>query len=80
MARHSGYMFTTKDEDNDGRINENCAELNTGAWWYKDCKRANLNGVYYTANPTSKDDGIVWFDWKGHNHSLKKTEMKIRQV
>ena len=38
-------MFTTKDQDNDG-AESNCAFRSKGAWWYKSCHAANLNGLY----------------------------------
>ena len=43
---HGGQMFSTKDKDNDPSMSQNCAEINTGAWWYGPCGDANLNGKY----------------------------------
>ena len=80
LIRHNGFKFSTIDSDNDVSDGRSCAETHVGAWWYRDCKYASLNGVYRTDNPTTPDDGITWKPWKGHNHSLKKTEMKIRKV
>ena len=73
-------MFSTKDKDNDVWADGSCAVYHKGAWWYKGCQHANLNGEYRTSNPNAERDGLQWFDWKGHNHSLKATEMKIRMV
>ena len=79
MVRHSGKMFSTKDKDNDNSVG-NCAEFKQGAWWYDNCNDSNLNGFYHTDNPTTNRTGISWRRWKGHNHSLKSTTMKIRRA
>lgn len=42
---HQGRPFSTKDRDNDIAVT-NCALSYKGAWWYKNCHRANLNGKY----------------------------------
>jgi len=46
MTWHNNMAFTTSDVDND--VSEsNCAVLHHSGWWYRDCARSNLNGVYY---------------------------------
>ena len=52
-----------------------------GAWWYRltSWKQSNLNGKYYngTSDRRAYIDGVYWRTIS-QNHSLKKTEMKLR--
>ena len=48
---HNQMQFTTKDDDNDANDGVNCATRWKGAWWYEDCYRSNLNGLYLDAGP-----------------------------
>lgn len=45
MTYHQGRPFTTFDSDNDIALG-NCALTHNGAWWYKNCHLANLNGKF----------------------------------
>ena len=78
--------FSTKDEDNDeadkspGGISINCAQDYEGAWWYGKCHVSNLNGRYLKGVHTSAAQGVIWFAFRGHYHSLKRTEMKVKPV
>ena len=76
---HSGYRFSTRDQDNDAHLSEHCAQLYKGAWWYKSCHSSNLNGLYHGGPHSSFADGVNWAAWKGYNYSLKFTEMKLRE-
>ena len=67
-------QFSTKDNDNDS-YGSNCAVEWKGAWWYKNCHRSNLNGLYLGAGDTD-GTGIRWYYW--HSSSMKKAEMKTR--
>ena len=73
---HNNMAFSTKDRDNDRWSSVNCAVRFTGAWWYKDCYRSNLNGQY---NLKNKNDGrgVRWQRFSNYS-SLKFTEMKLR--
>jgi len=84
MDVHNGMMFTTKDRDHDTHATQtmNCAQHYHGAWWYRACHAANLNGLW---GNTAYGQGLNWMDYHGHNvsdyyHSATFTEMKIRPV
>ncbi|XP_026511984.1 tenascin-N [Terrapene carolina triunguis] len=74
LTYHNGWKFTTWDRDNDVALS-NCARSHHGAWWYKNCHLANLNGKY---GENKHSEGINWAPWKGHLFSIPYTEMKIR--
>ncbi|XP_026568228.1 tenascin [Pseudonaja textilis] len=74
MNYHNGRSFSTFDKDNDSAIT-NCALSYKGAFWYKNCHRVNLMGRY---GDNSHSQGINWFHWKGHEHSIPFAEMKLR--
>ncbi|XP_038270282.1 tenascin-N [Dermochelys coriacea] len=74
LTYHNGWKFTTWDRDNDVALS-NCARSHQGAWWYKNCHLANLNGKY---GENKHSEGVNWAPWKGHLFSIPYTEMKIR--
>ena len=69
--------FSTKDRDNDIHHN-NCANIESGAWWFKNCYQAHLNAPYYHSSTVPQWRGIIWYAFKGDRYSLKFTEMKVR--
>ncbi|XP_027529163.1 angiopoietin-related protein 7-like [Neopelma chrysocephalum] len=85
LSYHSGSPFSTRDRDpRDPRGPReppghprppHCAVAYGGAWWYRNCHYANLNGRY---GATRDHQGIHWFPWKGFNVSIPFTEMKLR--
>uniref|UniRef100_UPI00358EB5C8 tenascin-like n=1 Tax=Myxine glutinosa TaxID=7769 RepID=UPI00358EB5C8 len=75
LTYHSGRPFSAPDRDNDIAVT-NCAVSYKGAWWYKNCHRANLNGKFGENNHSQ---GINWYHWKGHEHSIPFVEMKLRE-
>ncbi|XP_056016278.1 microfibril-associated glycoprotein 4-like isoform X1 [Ostrea edulis] len=76
LAYHNGMKFTTKDKDNDN-YRSNCAGTFTGAWWYKHCHYANLNGPYAkSAKKGTKYN--TWYHWGNRYQALKRTSMMIR--
>ncbi|XP_061390428.1 fibrinogen gamma chain-like [Musca vetustissima] len=73
-----GQKFSTKDQDNDV-WSKNCAVEFTGAWWFKDCHRSNLNGRYIKGGKTTVfAQGVNWDPFKGFYYSLKIVEMILR--
>jgi len=76
MRSAVGQNFSTSDQDNDSWDGTPaCTELWHGAWWYKDCCDANLNGRYIVKGP----DGIGWYTFHPRVfHRLRFTEMKLR--
>ena len=79
LFTHNGKPFSTRDQDNDGQ-ERHCARVFHGAWWFEDCMRSNLNGMYHHTNPTPYGTGVHWARFKGRKYSLKRTEMKMRPV
>ena len=78
-GRHNRRKFTTRDNDNDNRSNQNCAIRWHGAWWFNSCFWSHLNGPYRHNPVIDYKKGITWRYWKGFYYSLKFTEMKIRR-
>ncbi|KAM7420595.1 hypothetical protein PAMA_015023 [Pampus argenteus] len=74
MRYHNGRPFSARDKDPDP-LGIYCARAYLGGWWYKNCYKANLNGLYGT---NSNNQGVVWIDWKGKDSSIPFTEMKFR--
>ncbi|CAC5403533.1 Fibrinogen-like protein A,Ryncolin-4,Angiopoietin-related protein 7,Ficolin-3,Ficolin-1-B,Techylectin-5A,Ficolin-2,Ryncolin-1,Tenascin-R,Fibrinogen-like protein 1,Angiopoietin-1,Tenascin-X,Fibrinogen C domain-containing protein 1-A,Tenascin-N,Ryncolin-3,Tenascin,Fibroleukin,Fibrinogen C domain-containing protein 1,Techylectin-like protein,Ryncolin-2,Techylectin-5B,Angiopoietin-2,Microfibril-associated glycoprotein 4,Fibrinogen alpha chain,Ficolin-1-A,Ficolin-1,Fibrinogen C domain-containing protein 1-B,Ang len=74
LRYRNGMMFSTKDMDND-ISSGNCAQKYRGAWWYKRCHAADLNGQYLERQPF----GIVWKTWKGDVYSQQSTKMMIKR-
>jgi ficolin len=75
-----GMYFTTIDEDHDQCSYCNCAVNKHGAWWYKYCHCANLNGLYVPGPVSDSLGGSVasWGSWRGPYYSMNFTEMKLR--
>ncbi|XP_067416339.1 tenascin-X [Emydura macquarii macquarii] len=74
LSYHSGSVFSTRDRD-PNRLLIPCAVSYRGAWWYRNCHYANLNGLY---GNTQDHQGVNWFNWKGFEFSIPFTEMKLR--
>ncbi|KAG9462623.1 hypothetical protein GDO78_013705 [Eleutherodactylus coqui] len=68
--------FSTQDDDRD-EFAGNCAVIYSGASWYNNCQKANLNGLYLKGRNYQFAKGMTWKSWKGQYYSLKASEMKI---
>ncbi|XP_037046714.1 microfibril-associated glycoprotein 4-like [Bradysia coprophila] len=89
LTYHNGYMFSTKDKDNDSHAS-NCADIVKGAWWYRSCYHSNLNGMWMsklrsltTRGPQSTNNlsGIHFRNtFNVDFYSLKSVEMKVRRI
>ncbi|XP_065064890.1 fibrinogen-like protein A [Rhopilema esculentum] len=76
MAFHDGMKFTTYDRDND-KSRENCANNFKGAWWYKSCQHASLNGLFPTTSTTSPTY-MGWLGIDGKHGNVMFSEMKLK--
>ncbi|XP_015929414.2 techylectin-5A-like isoform X3 [Parasteatoda tepidariorum] len=65
--------FSTKDRKNSPGSTD-CSQLRKGGWWYNDCAKANLNGLYIA---DVVYDSITWLYWKDTT-TLSSVEIKIR--
>ncbi|KAM3613814.1 uncharacterized protein V6R79_005409 [Siganus canaliculatus] len=74
MRYHNGRPFSARDKDPDP-LGIHCSRAYMGGWWYKNCYKTNLNGLY---GINSNNQGIVWIDWKGKDASIPFVEMKFR--
>ncbi|XP_013889801.1 angiopoietin-related protein 4 [Austrofundulus limnaeus] len=76
-----GLPFTTRDWDNDHKVNINCAKHLSGGWWFSNCGRSNLNGRYFQSPPPKqrhqRKQGIFWKTWRGRYYPLKSSIMMI---
>merc|ERR1712226_605908 len=75
MRSNREMKFSTFDNDND-MSRDNCALRFQGAWWYNNCTKSNLNGLFLPAG-TAMDPSIHWYGWE-QNRALSSVEMKIR--
>jgi len=78
LSSHNGKPFSTKDRDHDAS-DFNCAEVFTGAWWFKNgCFNSHLNGKYQAAGGSFPlYVGPVWQGFNGVK-AVKFAEMKLR--
>ena len=74
----SDMQFSTRDSDNDVKLDGSCAQNFKGAWWYSACHHSNLNGLYLNESHHPFGTGVNWEPFKGYQYSLKLTEMKVK--
>ena len=78
MDYQNNRAFSTWDQDNDSNISRHCAQVFSGAWWYRDCHLSNLNGFYYNSDGQNYR-GMQWSTWGGRKTN-KRTTMTIEVV
>ncbi|XP_049295179.1 microfibril-associated glycoprotein 4-like [Anopheles funestus] len=76
FSHHKDEAFSTYDRDHD-KHNTNCAQAFVGAWWFYKCHRSHLNGEYLRGK-INRQVGIMWYNFRGPNYSLKSTKMMVR--
>ncbi|XP_074871964.1 ficolin-2-like [Carettochelys insculpta] len=77
LAYHKDMKFSTADHDND-LDQDNCASTFQGAWWFKNCHEAHLNGAYLPGAHSNAGHGVLWKHGLGDKYSYKLSEMKFR--
>ncbi|XP_065930984.1 ficolin-2-like isoform X1 [Magallana gigas] len=75
----NSMMFSTWDQDND-KINSNCAVNQKSGWWHRSCSCANPNGLYLAGETTGNVSGITYHPWRDMYYSLKSTRLMVRRV
>ncbi|PIK52654.1 putative ficolin-1-like [Apostichopus japonicus] len=96
MGLNSGDPFSTRDRDNDGTDDCNCAQWHQGAWWYPHRYYNDNNncfkwyGWWYYSHCTyanlngdyqySDYRGIFWYKLSGNDCGIAGTKMRIRPV
>ena len=75
-------MFTTRDRDNDGLDNTNCAsDRHRGGWWYDSCTDINLNGDYEgDVTPTWTGIILMYIDTSIVNPSRSKPVKSVEMI
>ncbi|XP_049549364.1 angiopoietin-1-like [Anopheles darlingi] len=76
MSAFKGMKFSSKDRDNDVST-FHCAKDFEGAWWYKGCTRANLNGRYINEIDYRS---MSWYFFKTNWQGLSYSRMMIREL
>lgn len=79
LSIHNGMPFSTFDA-NHGDATYSCPVYFTGAWWYSNCHKSNLNGRYYIGHNTQYGKGIHWSTCWGYYYSLQSITMKIKRL
>ncbi|XP_063546887.1 ficolin-1-like [Cydia strobilella] len=79
LSYHAGQKFSAMDMDHDEWKDGSCAVEHGGAWWYKECDKSNLNGLYVNSDER-RAHTIYWISFKGPSLPLTRTKMMIRPL
>ena len=77
MNYHSGIKFSTYDNDNDFSF-VSCAVDHKAGWWFSDCYRLNLNGVYGGASGITQSNMIMHYLSSNFLEPIRTVTMKIK--
>ncbi|XP_050093826.1 ficolin-3-like [Anopheles aquasalis] len=77
MKVSKGMKFSTKDRDNDLSTDYACAREMEGAWWYKNCANANLNGRYQN---TTHRKSMHWYHFQKDFQGMSCSRIMIREL
>ena len=74
---NSGSKFSTYDRDNDGSGSRSCAAEYLGGWWFYECSKVSLNGLYGCANNIRHID--MWMRYLSDDNfePIRTVSMKI---
>lgn len=70
--KSNGQAFTTKDRDNDAKLDGNCAIDYNSAWWYNKCFDVELNRPY-----SGRKGNMLWRDF---GEDISKSIIMIRRA
>ena len=75
-------MFTTRDRDNDGLDDNNCAsDFHRGGWWYGQCTHINLNGNYEgDVTPTYTGIFVMFIDTTSGGPAASKPVKSVEMI
>ena len=76
---HSGNKFSTYDRDNDMYV-ASCAELFRAGWWFNNCGRVHINGVYGGASGIETYNMGMNYLSDNNNEPIRTVTMKIRAI
>ncbi|XP_049532876.1 angiopoietin-1-like [Anopheles darlingi] len=79
LISNKGMQFSTPDRDNDNISNYECAVKSRAGWWFNDCGKTYLNGLYRNETKT----GVNKISWGAYNNDwrgLSYTRMLIRPL
>ncbi|XP_063394319.1 angiopoietin-related protein 7-like [Cydia fagiglandana] len=79
LSYHAGQKFSAMDMDHDEWKDGSCAVEHGGAWWYKECDKSNLNGLYVNTEER-RAHTIYWISFKGPSLPITRTKMMIRPL
>ncbi|XP_059163342.1 ficolin-3-like [Physella acuta] len=73
LSFHDGMRFYTSDKP----TSNDCSGKFSGGWWYQQCHRAYLTGIWGSREYAK---GIYWNSLSPGHESLDSVEMKIRKL